>query len=56
MNDYLKERPRNFGIKVTLTNKKTGEVLDWFEDYQDTQEYAEMEFNHLSNAHKTFNY
>ena len=50
------EREKNFGIKVALTDLKTGEVIDWFEDYQDQKHLAEMEFEHLSNAHQTFNY
>ena len=56
MTKHLPESPRNFAIRVTLSNLKTGEEIDWFEDYQDEQHWAEMEFEHLSNAHKTFNY
>ena len=47
---------QNYSIKVILTDLRSGEELDWFVDFQDQRLYAEMEFEHLCNAHQTFNY
>ena len=49
------EREKNYSIKVTLTDVKTGKELDYFEDWEDTEDYAKAYFSHIENAHKTFN-
>lgn len=56
MESPMKERAKNYSIKCTLTDLRSGEVIDWFEDYEEEKHYAEMEFLDLSNAHTTFNY
>ena len=52
----MEERATNYSIKCILTDRRSGKVLDWFEDFEDDKDYAKREFEHISNAHETFNY
>ncbi len=56
MDFHMGKRVEYYSIKVTFTDLRSGEVLDWFEDIDQDKEYAEGEFIHLSNANKTYNY
>ena len=56
MDFHMGKRVEYYSIKVTFTDLRSGEVLDWFEDFDHDKDYAEREFEHLSNSHKTFNY
>tara|TARA_B100001057_G_scaffold250388_1_gene250645 strand:+ start:1065 stop:1271 length:207 start_codon:yes stop_codon:yes gene_type:complete len=55
-NTPMEEPEFNYSIKYMLTDLRSGEVLDWEEDYENDKEWAKQEFEHVSNAYKTFNY
>ena len=52
----MEKRAKNYSIKCMLTDRRSGEVLNWIEDFDHDKDYAEREFEHLSNAHQTCYY
>ena len=38
---------KNFAIKYSLKDLKTGKEIDWFEHYEETEEYAKEKFENV---------
>ena len=52
----MKSNEKNFEIKVTLTDCKTEKELDYFMDWESSEDYARKYFLHIKKSFHTGRY
>lgn len=52
----MKSNEKNFEIKVTLTDCKTEKELDYFMDWESSEDYARKYFLHIKKSFHTARY